>query len=63
MLQPRDLVLKRLVLGLKPATAWLSFSFCARNRSTSPTNRRTKPISSVGIMRSSEPLAVADMSG
>src|SRR5208337_2790407 len=46
-----------------PANAALTFPFSARSRSTSPSNRRTKPTSSVGVMRSSESLAPGDMPG
>ena len=35
----------------------------ALNRSTSPSNRRTKPTSSVGVIRSSESLAPGDIPG
>jgi hypothetical protein len=44
-----------------PATAALSFSFSARNRSTSPGSRRTKPTNSVGVMRSSESIEQGDI--
>src|SRR5271163_383924 len=46
-----------------PTKAAPSFSFCALNRSTSPSNRRTKPTSSVGVIRSSESLAPGDIPG
>jgi hypothetical protein len=46
-----------------PATAALSFSFCACNRSTSPSNPRTRPINSAGVMRSSESFGSGDMPG
>ena len=46
-----------------PAMAALSFSFSARNRSASPSNRRTKPINSVGVMRSSESIEPGDIPG
>src|SRR5271169_3508116 len=46
-----------------PTKAAPTFSFCALNRSTSPSNRRTKPTSSVGVIRSSESLAPGDIPG
>jgi hypothetical protein len=44
-----------------PTNAALTFSFSTRNRFTSPSNRRTSPTNSVGVMHSSESLAPLDM--
>ena len=63
MLQPRDLVLQRLVLDPLPRQRRASFSLSARNPSTSPSNPRTRPINSAGVMRSSESFGSGDMPG
>ena len=60
-LEPRDSSLSDWFSTRSPAKAALSFSFSARNLSTSPSNRRTKPTNSVGVIRSSELFPSGDM--
>lgn len=61
MLQPRDLVPS--ASGSQPAAPPRPRDLLGLrlNRSTSPSNRRTKPTSSVGVIRSSESLAPGDI--
>jgi hypothetical protein len=54
MLQPRKLVLDRLMLDFQLGESRADLSFSDRSRVTSPIKSRTTPISSAGVRRSSE---------